>query len=147
MTESNDTPKSSENMESVGGVSNGWTKARSTMKSGIKSGVDGLNDVLASSEVQYTSIVSRLSTSSIYMRRLGERSMGHLVRYYSVRRDYGVEAVVGSTVVIGGLTGLRRGRIQGAAAGILAGSLAYGFAYGLPQYTVDEKAEKQMGSR
>ena len=142
MTESNGTPKSSQNTESVGDINNGWTKARSTMKSGIKAGVDGLNDVLAVSEVQYTSIVSRLRTSSMYTQRLGELAMGHLVRYYSIRRDYGVEAVVGSTVVIGGLTGLRRGRIQGAAAGILAGSLAYGFTFGLPEYTVDEKVEK-----
>eukprot|EP00956_Cyclotella_meneghiniana_P037564 scaffold140672_cov76-Cyclotella_meneghiniana.AAC.4 len=73
------------------------------------------------------SLTSRLSSLSSQARLIASR----VVAAYDHRGYYGPQICAGVTCLVGGLTGLRRGKFTGGLAGGIGGLIAYGNIYGL----------------
>jgi len=102
------------------------------LNSAIKAGVqktNGLLAILESEKVQTSNIVSSrfrplLNQAYTYAQRG--------VVLYEQRKYYGPQIIGGTAAVVGGLFGIRRGKIPGLFMGGLSGAGSYGFVYGIP---------------
>lgn len=101
---------------------------RKTLKSAIKPAVDSTNKTLASIEESTEAIRKPLVETTGRMNREGKKLAHQASNLYAVRQQYGIENIAGATI-LGGLVGLRRGRIPAATIGSLSGFLAYIFVY------------------
>merc|ERR1712150_407500 len=103
---------------------NGVGGLRSTLTSAMKSAVDSTNKTLASIE-ESTRTVRKPITN---IGDEGKKLVHQVSNMYAVRQQYGLENITGSTI-LGGLVGLRRGRIPALVIGSISGFLAYVFVY------------------
>mmetsp|Transcript_25599 Transcript_25599/g.37423 ORF Transcript_25599/g.37423 Transcript_25599/m.37423 type:complete len:165 (-) Transcript_25599:47-541(-) len=119
-------------------------EARKTVKSGIKTSVDVINTGLASlEEVSATvsePVVKGIHTVEKEAKWLGQEA-SHL---YTVRREVGPWLIGGSTLLVGGFTAMRRGRLPGLATGAVAGFATYLGVYQLDLDAVQGAVKEGM---
>mmetsp|Transcript_22322 Transcript_22322/g.32954 ORF Transcript_22322/g.32954 Transcript_22322/m.32954 type:complete len:153 (+) Transcript_22322:83-541(+) len=101
---------------------------KKTLTSAMKSAVDSTNKTLASIEESTEAIRKPLAETTETISREGKKLAYQASNFYAVRQQYGLENIAGATL-LGGLVGLRRGRIPAATIGSLSGFLAYIFVY------------------
>jgi hypothetical protein len=101
------------------------------LNSAIKAGVQKTNSLLATLESE------KVQTSTIVSSRLrpllnqGYKYAQKGVVLYERRKYYGPQIIGGTAVVVGGLVGIRRGKIPGMFMGGLGGAGSYSFVYGI----------------
>lgn len=102
-----------------------------SLRSTIRSGVTAANGALASMESSTESIRKPMVTSIKTVGKEGKYLAQEASHLYSARREYAPH-IIGGATVLGGLIGLRRGRVPAAIAGSLSGFISY-----LAVYQVD----------
>jgi len=102
-----------------------------SLRSSIKSGVTTANGALASMEASTEKFRGPMVTSIKTVGKEGKHFAQEASHLYSVRHEYAPH-IIGGATVLGGLIGLRRGRVPAAIAGSASGFLSY-----LAVYQVD----------
>lgn len=102
-----------------------------TLRSSIKSGVSTANAALASLEKSTEKVRKPIVTSLHSAGKEGKYAAQEASHFYSVRHEYAPH-IIGGATVLGGLVGLRRGRVPAAVVGSFSGFFSY-----LAVYQVD----------
>ena len=102
-------------------------EVETSLRAGIKSSVDSVNSLLASVEESSRPLFKSFKS----VEEEGNKLAHQVAHFYSVRHEYGPH-IIASSVVLGGLMGLRRGRLPAVAIGSVTGFFAY-----LGTYQVD----------
>lgn len=109
--------------------------------------VAATNSTLASFEQttqeSSTMFASRLSALGRQMAYVSSRAAAG----YESRRDYGPQLIGGAALVVGGVVGLRTGKIGGALAGGLGGTAAYENIYGINDRTGKPWRDSVLGNK
>lgn len=105
--------------------------ARASLKSYIKGGVDSANAALAGLEASTENMGHPVIASLKTLKSEGDIAASHLSNVYKHRKEYGPHIVAGSSLLLGGMVGLRRGRIPGIVTASATGLLAYVGVYEL----------------
>lgn len=104
---------------------------KTSLKSSIKSGVESANNVLAGLEESADKYGKPVVTSLHNIQHEGEIAANKATQFYDKRKQYGPEIIGGSALVVGGIVGLRRGRVPAVATAAATGFLAYVGVYEL----------------
>uniref|UniRef100_A0A7S2YS37 MICOS complex subunit n=1 Tax=Entomoneis paludosa TaxID=265537 RepID=A0A7S2YS37_9STRA len=115
--------------EQYSGVKSQVGSIRGVLKGGIKATVDAANDGLAKIEESTISIQKPVVEGMKTAEKEGAKLITQGSHIYERRHEYGPHIVGGSSLLLGGLVGLRRGRIPGAVSAAVAGGLSYAFVY------------------
>jgi hypothetical protein len=95
-----------------------------TLRSAIKSGVEATNKTLASLEQSTEQIRRPVSNAVQVVEKEGQNVAQQAAHMYNCRRDY-APVWIGGSAVVGGLIGLRRGRVPAAMTASVTGFLVY----------------------
>ena len=115
--------------EQYAGLAAQISAMRASLKSGIKVAVDATNDALASAEETTISVRKPIAEGVKTVEHEGSKAISEVWKAYEHRHEYGPHIVGGSALLVGGLVGMRRGRIPAAVSAALIGGLAYTFVY------------------
>jgi hypothetical protein len=96
------------------------------LKSNLRSAIQSTNRALASLE---DFLDTKVSKPVNYGLEQGSVLSEKVIYAYERRHEYGLPLVATSAAVVGGVVGLRRGRLPGAVAGLVSGGLAYTVIY------------------
>lgn len=97
----------------------------SLLKSSIKAGVDTTNRALAGLQESSEKIGHPVVESLKHIKHEGEIAAHHVGTLYESRKEYGPQIIVGSSLLVGGIVGLRRGRVPAVVSGAATGLLTY----------------------
>ncbi|KAI2491636.1 hypothetical protein MHU86_22736 [Fragilaria crotonensis] len=99
-----------------------------SLRSAIKSGVEATNKTLASLEQSTEQIRKPVSNAVQIIGKEGQNVAQHATHMYQTRRE-NAPAWIGGSAVVGGLMGLRRGRVPAAITASVTGFLTYLVVY------------------
>jgi hypothetical protein len=103
-----------------------------SLRESIQEFVITTNNTLSSLEAKYKETIRKPMTQAMHQLSDTTNTITEQFHYlYQQRHIYGPYAVVGTSLLAGGITTLRRGRFSGLASTILVGGLSYGIIYGL----------------
>ncbi len=98
---------------------------QSSLKSSIKAGVNSANKFLAGLEDKADEYGKPVVKSLQNIEREGEVVANKATKFYDQRKQYAPEIIGGSALLVGGIVGLRRGKLPAVTTGAAAGFLAY----------------------
>lgn len=98
---------------------------QSSIKSSIKAGVNAANKVLAELEDKADTYGKPVVKSLQNIEHEGEVIANKATKFYDQRKQYAPEIIGGSALLVGGIVGLRRGKLPAVATGAVTGFLAY----------------------
>lgn len=132
--EESEKPKEEASMPSVPSMKD----IQKSLKSSIKSAVESANNVLAALEAQADKYGKPVITSLHNIQHEGEIVANKASHFYEKRKQYGPEIIGGSALVVGGIVGLRRGRVPAVATAAATGFLAYVGVYELDLHRIPD---------
>ena len=97
----------------------------SLLKSSIKAGVDTTNRALAGLQETSEKIGHPVVESVKHIKHEGEIAAHHIGSMYESRKEYGPHIIAGSSLLVGGIVGLRRGRVPAVVSAAATGLLTY----------------------
>lgn len=101
------------------------SSVQSSLKSSIKAGVNSANKFLAGLEDTADKYGKPVVKSLQNVEREGEAFASKATKFYDQRKQYAPEIIGGSALLVGGIVGLRRGKLPAVATGAATGFLAY----------------------
>jgi hypothetical protein len=104
---------------------------QASLKTSIKSGVESANKFLAGLEERADKYGQPVVSSLHNIQHEGEVVANKVTQFYEKRKQYGPEIIGGSALLVGGIVGLRRGRVPAIATAAVTGFLAYVGVYEL----------------
>jgi hypothetical protein len=110
----------------------------SVLKSSIKAGVDTTNRALASLQESSEKIGHPVVESLMHIKHEGEIATHHIGSLYESRKEYGPQIIVGSSLLVGGIVGLRRGRVPALVSGAATGLLTYVGVYEFEMHKIPQ---------
>jgi hypothetical protein len=103
-----------------------------SLRESINDFVKLTNTTLSTMESKYQETIQAPMTQAVH--QLSDTTMTlseQLNQLYEKRYVYGPYAIVGSSLLVGGIATVRRGRISGIVSTLMVGGLSYGIIYGL----------------
>jgi len=110
------------------------SKDEKPLRQFVKGTVDATNHTLACMEHSYNDAQEFVSSRIRPLYRQMSYAGSRILDLYEQRQLYGPQIIGSSSVLLGGLTAVRRGRIPGAFMGVMAGAGAYAAVYGVKVY-------------
>jgi len=132
---SSSVPPSSSSIED-----NPLQSVKASVKQGLRSAVATTNRALAQIE---ETVKGPVATTWHQANEAASTAAAYTVEAYERRHEYGPAAIAVSSLAVGGVTALRRGRLPGAVAAALAGGATYGIVYGLDGLELPEQFKKK----
>ena len=126
-SEESEKPKASTPTPSVPSASD----VQASLKKSIKSGVESANTALAGLQERADKVGQPLVKSLHTVQHEGAIVANKATELYTKRKQYGPEIIAGSSLLVGGIVGLRRGRVPAVVSGAATGFLTYVGVYEL----------------
>ena len=104
-----------------------------SLRESIQDFVIATNNALSSLEIKYQERIQQPTTQAIHQiadTTSTVREQFHQL-YQQQRQVYGPYTIIGTSLLVGGITTLRRGRMSGIVSTVVVGGLSYGIIYGL----------------
>jgi hypothetical protein len=120
---------------------------KSNVRLGVHESVQSANKLLEYAEKQTKELSKPVSTGLKRVQQEVPHWTQQAVRIYEQRLDYGPQIVAGSTMLVGGYMGLRRGKLPAAFYASLTGSLAYMIVYDPPVPPLEDLADWIFGEK
>lgn len=120
-------PKETAPTPSVPSVS----EMQASLKKSIKSGVNSANVFLADLQEHVDKVGQPVVKSLHNVQHEGAIVATKASDFWSKRKQYGPEIIAGSSLFVGGIMGIRRGRIPAVVSGTMTGFLTYVGVYEL----------------
>lgn len=114
------------------------SSVQASLKTSIKSGVESANNVLAGLEESADKYGKPVVSSLHNIQHEGEIVANKASQFYEKRKQYGPEIIGGSALLVGGIVGLRRGRVPAVATAAATGFLAYVGVYELDIHRIPD---------
>jgi hypothetical protein len=103
-----------------------------SLRESIQEFVVQTNKTLASLEATYQETIRKPMTQAVHQISDTSTTINEQATYlYKQHLPYEPYAMIGASLLVGGLTSLRRGRVAGVCSTVVVGGLSYWFIYGL----------------
>lgn len=103
-----------------------------SLRESIQEFVVQTNKTLASLEAKYQETIRKPMTQAVHQISDTSTTINEQATYlYKQHLPYEPYAMIGASILVGGLTSLRRGRVAGVGSTVVVGGLSYWFIYGL----------------
>jgi hypothetical protein len=114
------------------------SEVQSLLKSSIKTGVEKTNKALAGLEESSEKIGHPVVEALKSVKHEGEIAAHHIGSLYESRKEYGPQIIVGSSLLVGGIFGLRRGRVPAVVSGAATGLFTYVGVYEFEMHKIPQ---------